>query len=96
MSQSKIPSSCFIFLKQVALVVVTGERGLCGAFNNNILKKAEERMAQLKQLGISYTVVSVGKKGNAYFMRRPYIPVDRFLESASLPTTKDAQVKKFR
>ncbi|KAF3330077.1 ATP synthase gamma chain 1 [Carex littledalei] len=78
-------------VKKVGLVVVTGERGLCGAFNNNIIKKAEERMAQLKQLGIAYTVVSVGKKGNSYFMRRPYIPVDRFLESASLPTTKDAQ-----
>ncbi|KAJ1700930.1 hypothetical protein LUZ63_000709 [Rhynchospora breviuscula] len=78
-------------VKKVALVVVTGERGLCGAFNNNIIKKAEERMGQLKQLGIEYTVVSVGKKGNAYFQRRPYIPVDRFLESSSLPTTKDAQ-----
>ncbi|KAJ4801387.1 ATP synthase gamma chain [Rhynchospora pubera] len=78
-------------VKKVALVVVTGERGLCGAFNNNIIRKAEQRMEQLKQLGIEYTVVSVGKKGNSYFQRRPYIPVDRFLESASLPTTKDAQ-----
>ncbi|KAJ3705327.1 hypothetical protein LUZ61_009032 [Rhynchospora tenuis] len=78
-------------VKKVALVVVTGERGLCGAFNNNVIRKAEERMEQLKQLGIEYTVVSVGKKGNSYFQRRPYIPVDRFLESSSLPNTKDAQ-----
>lgn len=78
-------------VKKVGLVVVTGDKGLCGAFNNNIIKKAEERMAQLKQLGIPFTVVSVGKKGNGYFQRRPEVPVDRFLEVSSLPTTKDAQ-----
>ncbi|KAJ3670450.1 hypothetical protein LUZ60_010774 [Juncus effusus] len=78
-------------VKKIALVVVTGERGLCGAFNNNVLKKAEQRMLQLRQLGIEYTVVSVGKKGNMYFEKRPEIPVDRYLQSSQLPTTKDAQ-----
>lgn len=78
-------------VKKIALVVVTGDRGLCGSFNNNIIKKAESRMADLKQLGLDYTVISVGKKGNGYFQRRPYIPVDRLLESGSLPTTKEAQ-----
>ncbi|KAE8724405.1 ATP synthase gamma chain [Hibiscus syriacus] len=33
----------------------------------------------------------VGKKGNSYFIRRPYIPVDRFLEGSNLPTAKEAQ-----
>ncbi|KAK9155707.1 hypothetical protein Sjap_003187 [Stephania japonica] len=78
-------------VKKVALVVVTGDRGLCGGFNNAIIKKAEARIAELKELGLDYTVISVGKKGNSYFLRRPYIPVDRFLEGGSLPTTKEAQ-----
>ncbi|XP_031127959.1 ATP synthase gamma chain, chloroplastic [Ipomoea triloba] len=78
-------------VKKVALVVVTGDRGLCGAFNSNILKKAEARIAELKSLGVDYTVISVGKKGNTYFIRRPHIPVDRFLDGSSLPTAKDAQ-----
>lgn len=78
-------------VKKVALVVVTGDRGLCGAFNNNIIKKAESRIAELKELGLSYIIISVGKKGNAYFIRRPYIPVDRFLEATTLPTAKEAQ-----
>ncbi|KAK7829472.1 atp synthase gamma chain [Quercus suber] len=68
-------------VKKVALVVVTGDRGLC----------AEARIAELKGLGLSYTVISVGKKGNTYFRRRPYIPVDKFLEGGSLPTAKEAQ-----
>lgn len=78
-------------VKKVALVVVTGDRGLCGGFNNYLIKKAEARIADLKQLGIDYTVISVGKKGNTYFLRRPYIPVDRFLEKGGLPTAKEAQ-----
>ncbi|EEE67257.1 hypothetical protein OsJ_24423 [Oryza sativa Japonica Group] len=68
-------------VKKVALVVLTGERGLCGSFNNNVLKKAETRIEELKQLGLEYTVVSVGKKGNAYFIRRPFIPTERTLEA---------------
>ncbi|GAA0183779.1 hypothetical protein Leryth_022434 [Lithospermum erythrorhizon] len=78
-------------VKKVALVVVTGDRGLCGGFNNNIIKKAEKRIAELKNLGLDYTVVSVGKKGNSYFTRRPYIPVDKFLDGTALPTAKEAQ-----
>ncbi|XP_057960631.1 ATP synthase gamma chain, chloroplastic [Malania oleifera] len=78
-------------VKKVALVVVTGDRGLCGGFNNYVLKKAESRIAELKGLGVDYTVISVGKKGNSYFNRRPYIPVDKYFESGSLPTAKEAQ-----
>ncbi|XP_026656950.1 LOW QUALITY PROTEIN: ATP synthase gamma chain 1, chloroplastic-like [Phoenix dactylifera] len=78
-------------VKKIALVVVTGDRGLCGGFNNYIIKKAESRIADIKKLGLDYTVISVGKKGNTYFQRRPYIPVDRFLVGGSLPTSKEAQ-----
>ncbi|KAL6200963.1 PREDICTED: ATP synthase gamma chain, chloroplastic [Fragaria vesca subsp. vesca] len=78
-------------VKKVALVVVTGDRGLCGGFNNQIIKKAERRIAELKALGLEYTIVSVGKKGNSYFSRRPYIPVDKFIEGTNQPTAKEAQ-----
>lgn len=79
-------------VKRVALVVVTGERGLCGGFNNAVLKKAESRIAELKNLGLGYTLISVGKKGNAYFRRRPEMNADRFVEGESFPTSKEAQV----
>ncbi|KAJ7963808.1 ATP synthase subunit gamma [Quillaja saponaria] len=78
-------------VKKVALVVITGDRGLCGGFNNSVVKKAETRIAELKNLGLDYTLISVGKKGNSYFNRRPYVPVDRFIEGGNFPTTKEAQ-----
>ncbi|CAN8246273.1 unnamed protein product [Cochlearia groenlandica] len=75
-------------VKKVALMVVTGDRGLCGGFNNFIVKKAEARIKYLKGLGLDYIVISVGKKGNTYFLRRP---VDKYLEAGTLPTAKEAQ-----
>ncbi|KAG6575768.1 ATP synthase gamma chain 1, chloroplastic, partial [Cucurbita argyrosperma subsp. sororia] len=78
-------------VKKVTLVVVTGDRGLCGGFNNSIIKKAEARISELKEMDLDSTVISVGKKGNTYFLRRPYIPVDKFLEGGTLPTAKEAQ-----
>lgn len=79
-------------VKRVALIVITGDRGLCGGFNNAVIRKAESRIAELKQLGLDYTVVSVGKKGNSYFARRPDIRADRFIEGENFPTAKEAQV----
>eukprot|EP00271_Cylindrocystis_brebissonii_P011607 TRINITY_DN29479_c0_g1_i1.p2 TRINITY_DN29479_c0_g1~~TRINITY_DN29479_c0_g1_i1.p2 ORF type:complete len:413 (-),score=74.05 TRINITY_DN29479_c0_g1_i1:4208-5383(-) len=78
-------------VKKIAIVVVTGDRGLCGGFNNFIIKKAEARIKELQAMGVDYTLVSVGKKGNSYFKRRPYINVDRFIEAGSQPTTTEAQ-----
>ncbi|GAB2298874.1 hypothetical protein Dimus_032952 [Dionaea muscipula] len=77
-------------VKKVALVVVTGDRGLCGGFNNAVLRKAEQRMSELKELGLEYTVISVGRKGNTHFLARPYIPVDKLIEGFNQPTAKDA------
>lgn len=79
-------------VKRVALIVITGDRGLCGGFNNAVIRKAESRIAELKQLGLDYTVVSVGKKGNSYFARSPDIRADRFIEGENFPTAKEAQV----
>lgn len=86
-----VPLTKIRTVKKVALVVITGDRGLCGGFNNFVLKKAEQRIRELKGLGVDYTIISVGKKGNSYFIRRPAIPVDRYLEGTNLPTSKDAQ-----
>ncbi|KAI5057571.1 hypothetical protein GOP47_0027586 [Adiantum capillus-veneris] len=78
-------------VKKVALVVITGDRGLCGGFNNFVLKKSEQRMRDLKSIGVDFVLVSIGKKGGSYFKRRPHIPVDKFLDTGVAPTTKEAQ-----
>jgi len=39
-------------VKTVALLVVTGDRGLCGGYNTNVIRRAEQRMNELKEQGI--------------------------------------------
>lgn len=80
-------------VRRVALVVVTGDKGLCGGFNNAVIKKANLRVQELKQRGIDCVVISVGKKGNAYFRRRDDIDVDKCIQGRGVfPTAKEAQV----
>lgn len=78
-------------VKKVALVVITGDRGLCGSFNNAVMKKAETRIEELKNVGVDCVVISFGKKGNSIFRSRDFVEVDRFIEGESFPTTKEAQ-----
>jgi len=45
------------------LVVMTGERGLCGGFNANIAKLARARTLELLAAGKTVKIITVGKKG---------------------------------
>ncbi|KAL3521995.1 hypothetical protein ACH5RR_014829 [Cinchona calisaya] len=52
---------------------------------------AAKVFVELKDIGLDYTVINVGKKGNSYFIRRPYILVEKFIDGSSLPVAKEAQ-----
>ena len=56
--------------KIVALVVLTSDRGLCGAYNTNILRKAAETIRQFKAEGKDVSVNVVGRKGRDFFRKR--------------------------
>ena len=54
-------------VKRRAIVLVTSDGGLCGAFNANLIRAAELRMRERSQ---PTSLVLVGKKGYDYFRRR--------------------------
>src|SRR6202020_1007924 len=54
--------------KTTLLIVVSGEKGLAGAFNSNILKAAAKFLDTKKDKNID--VVAVGRKSRDYFRRR--------------------------
>jgi F-type H+-transporting ATPase subunit gamma len=56
--------------KTVEVVVVTSDRGLCGAFNTNILKAAQGAIDNYKKEGFEVSISTVGKKSRDYFKRR--------------------------
>ncbi len=56
--------------KNVEVLVITSDRGLCGAFNTNILKAGAKHVADLKSDGFNVSISSVGRKAKDYFKRR--------------------------
>ncbi len=53
---------------RVLLVVVTGDKGLCGAFNANIIRAAARFIAEQPEGGVELELV--GRKGRDFFKRR--------------------------
>jgi F-type H+-transporting ATPase subunit gamma len=56
---------------QVAgVLVITSDRGLAGAYNSNVLRRAEQVMAGIRRRGMTPLPYVVGKKGVSYFRFR--------------------------
>ena len=54
-------------VKRAAVVLLTSNRGLAGAFNSNLIKEARNIVAQLESEGANVQLHVVGKKGIGYF-----------------------------
>ncbi|MCI2416593.1 F0F1 ATP synthase subunit gamma [Saccharopolyspora sp. K220] len=59
--------------KRAGVLVVTSDRGFCGAYNANVLRAAEELQALLREQGKNPVLYVIGRKGEAYyrFRQRP-------------------------
>lgn len=53
---------------RILFVVVTADRGLCGAFNSNITRTAQSFIRE--RSGLEITLAAVGRKGRDFFRRR--------------------------
>jgi F-type H+-transporting ATPase subunit gamma len=60
-------------MRRVAVLLITSNRGLCGAFNANLIREARRRIAEVEGQGGQAELHLVGKKGIGYFRftRRP-------------------------
>jgi len=60
-------------VRRVAVLLITSNRGLCGAFNANLIREARRRITELEGQGAQAELHLVGKKGIGYFKftRRP-------------------------
>src|SRR5258708_39048823 len=73
-----------------AVILVTSNRGLCGAFNANLIKEARRRIEELEAAGYAVELHCVGKKGAGFFkyLRRA-LPADR-QDGGDRPTAEHA------
>jgi F-type H+-transporting ATPase subunit gamma len=53
--------------KRVALVLITSNRGLCGAFNANLIREARRRLEELEKRGATVELHLIGRKGVVFF-----------------------------
>lgn len=57
-------------LKNALFVVVTGDRGLCGAFNTNVLRASQYAVVDSGLANDALSVLPIGRKANDFFRRR--------------------------
>jgi len=63
------------------VVLITGDRGLCGGFNTNISKAAERFIREKSEDFESYELFIVGRKGNDYLKRRAGMEIAKVHEN---------------
>ena len=56
--------------EKICLMILTGDKGLCGSFNNNIIKKASVFLKEHSDRDLS--LITVGKRGELFFKKRPH------------------------
>jgi len=61
-------------VRRVELLVVTADRGLCGAFNANILRRAQVFIREKRAEGFEVGVSIIGRKARDFFRRRGITP----------------------
>lgn len=57
-------------VERTCIVVMTSDKGLCGAYNGNVIAKALQYARTMKPEAVRLVVI--GKKANDFFKRRPY------------------------
>jgi F-type H+-transporting ATPase subunit gamma len=77
--------------KNVEVVVITSDKGLCGAFNANILRASAKYIENLKKDGYELSLTVVGRKARDYFRRRNVPMRKTWLGLSGKITYADAQ-----
>ena len=73
--------------EKVLLVVIASNKGLCGAFNSNIIKEANKRIEYYLQSNdnISLSLMTIGKRSTDFFSKRTSFVTDSHIEILDKP-----------
>ncbi len=64
-------------VERVMVIVFSADRGLCGSYNNNVLKRAESEVRELSD-SAQVRLITVGRRGRDYFRWREFDVYDQF------------------
>ena len=78
-------------IHRAAVVLVTSNRGLCGAFNVNLIRTARELLAELQASAVKTEFHVIGKKGISYFRFRGVDMATQNVDITDNPSPEDAR-----
>ncbi len=78
-------------IRRAAVLLLTANRGFCGAFNANLIREAQDRLAELEDAGTETELHVAGKKGLAYFRFRGRAVASATTSIGDDPTPRDAE-----
>jgi F-type H+-transporting ATPase subunit gamma len=78
-------------VRRIAHIVIAADRGLCGAYNSNVLRTAEAAIAEDLAAGRGYSLITSGRKAEGYFRYRDYDIDASFTGFSDAPTYEDAR-----
>jgi F-type H+-transporting ATPase subunit gamma len=78
-------------VRRVAHIVIAADRGLCGAYNSNVLRTAEAAIAEDVAAGRGYSLITSGRKAEAFFRYRDYAIDASFSGFSDQPTYENAR-----
>ena len=73
------------------MLVVSSDRGLCGAYNANVLRRSEELFSLLREEGKQPVVYAVGRKALGYYNFRGRDVVESWSGFSERPTYEQAR-----
>src|SRR2546422_2598839 len=77
-------------VRRAALLLITSNRGLCGAFNANLIREARRRLEELETQDTHTELHLVGKKGVSYFKFTKREPASQRVDIGDRPTLDHA------
>jgi len=77
--------------RRAAVLVVSSDRGLCGAYNANLLRRSEELFSLLREEGKTPVLYTVGRKALSYYTFRNWSVVESWVGFTDKPTYENAQ-----
>jgi F-type H+-transporting ATPase subunit gamma len=78
-------------IRRAAVLLLTSNRGLCGAFNANLIKQARSLMKELARDNVRVDFHVVGRKGISFFRFRGVEMATTRMDVGDAPTVEDAR-----
>ena len=79
-------------VKSIGVVVITSDRGLCGSYNTNLVKRATKRILELQKANIIPKLITIGNKAHNFFRRAKVEIIESFTQLPSAPTIELANL----